>query len=395
MTDGTNPPSSPQPEQPAPGSGGYGFPPGTPASGGYGFPPGAPAGQQAPGGFGPPPQTGGYGYPQQPQPGPYQQGPYPQAQQPAQAQPAQQPFPLPAQTPQPDWDALADRSAAARRKKRLWLIVGGVSVLALLAAGGTFLLLGDGKGDEGKGGDDTPSASATPSQNQPPTDLTPTVPGDPTTIRDLSGKSNLKMGPDAGVFPIDKRYEVRLKNNANSFAESQQRVVDTSKSFTVVARVWNRVPKGRQIAISQGNEKSFSFELGLDEVNGKPVWIFRVQTGDQGAETTTTTVSGVSSKMERTFSELTATYDAPSKKITLYVNGKKAQEAPVPSGIFPAPGPLEIGRSRHQDNWTAPWNGAMDSLRIYDVALPQYRIDALKAGKLDPVARPTAAWLLY
>ncbi|MEV6687946.1 LamG domain-containing protein [Streptomyces sp. NPDC051130] len=396
MTDGTNPHSSPQPEQPAPGSGGYGFPPGTPASGGYGFPPGAPGGQQAPGGFGPPPQTGGYGYPQQPQPGPYQQGPYGQPQQPQQAQPPQQPFPAPAPTPQPDWDALADRSAAARRKKRLWLIVGGVSVLALLAAGGTFLLLGKGKdGGPDGGGDDKPSASASPSQNQPPTDLTPTVPGDQTTIRDLSGKFNLKMGPDAGVFPIDKRYEVRLKNNANSFAESQQRVVDTSKSFTVAARVWNRAPKGRQIAISQGNEKSFSFELGLDEVNGKPAWIFRVQTGDQGAETTTTTVAGVSPKMDKTFSELTATYDAPSKKITLYVNGKKADEASVASGIFPAPGPLEIGRSRHQDNWTAAWYGALDSLRVYDVALPQDRIDALKPGKLDPVARPTASWLLY
>ncbi|MFJ6721625.1 MULTISPECIES: LamG-like jellyroll fold domain-containing protein [unclassified Streptomyces] len=394
MTDGTNPPSSPQPEQPAPGSGGYGFPPGTPASGGYGFPPGAPGGQQAAGGFGPPPQTGGYGYPQQPPPGPYQQGTYQQGQPP---QPApQQPLPVPAQTSQPDWEALADRSAAARRKKRLWLIVGGVTVVALLATGGTFLLLGKGKdGGPDEGADGKPSASASPSQNGTPTDLTPTVPGDQTTIRDQIGKFNLKMGPDAGVFPIDKRYEVRLKGNPNSFAESQQRVVDTSKSFTVSARAWNRTATGRQIAISQGNEKSFSFELGLDEVNGKPAWVFRVQTGEQGAENTTTVVSGVSSKMVRTFSELTATYDAPTKKITLYVNGKKANEASVPAGIFAAPGPLQLGRSRHQDNWTAPWNGALDSLRIYADALPQDRVDALKAGKLDPMARRTSAWLLY
>ncbi|MFF1561398.1 LamG-like jellyroll fold domain-containing protein [Streptomyces sp. NPDC058279] len=395
MTDGTNAPSSPQPEQPAPGSGGYGFPPGTPASGGYGFPPGAPGapgGHQAAGGFGPPPQEGGYGYPQQPQPGPYPQGPYPQAQSPQQI-PPQQPLPIPAQPSQPDWDALADRSAAARRKKRLWLIVGGVTVVALLGAGGTFLLLGDGDGP--KKGPDTPPASASAAQNQAPTDLTPTVPGDQTTIRDQIGKSNLKMGPDAAIFPMDKRYEVRFKGTPNSFAESQQRVVDTTKSFTVSTRVWNRTATGRQIAISQGNEKSFSFELGLDQVNGKPAWVFRVQTGEQGAENTTTAVTGVSAKMDNTWSELTATYDAPAKKITLYLNGKKADEASVPSGIFPAPGPLQLGRSRHQDNWTGPLGGALDSLRVYADALPQDRIDALKAGKLDPMARRTSAWLLY
>ncbi|MFD9536091.1 LamG-like jellyroll fold domain-containing protein [Streptomyces sp. NPDC060010] len=409
MTDGTNPPTNPQPEQPAPGSGGYGFPPGAPASGGYGFPPGPPAS----GGFGPPPgsdQDGGYGYPRQPgpqQPNPYWQdpgmpGPYDAP--PASWQqggsmpgPTAEPEPFRQRSDQPDWDALADRSASERRRKRVWVVVGTVTVLALLAGGGTFLLLGGGDGK----GDDKPTAAASdspaPSQSgvKNPIDLTPTVAGDPTTVRDQIGKANLKMGPEAGVFPIDKRHEMRTKGNANSFAESQQRVVDPSKSFTVSARLWNRSPKGQQIAVSQGNEKSFSFELGLDEVNGKPSWIFRVQTGTPGANAGTTTVTGTSSKMEKTFSELTGTYDAEKKVIALYVNGKRTGEAPVPADIFPAPGPLQLARSRHQDQWVSPWQGAMDSLRVYDAALPQERIDALKPGKLDPMVTPTGSWLLF
>ncbi|MEU6864815.1 LamG-like jellyroll fold domain-containing protein [Streptomyces sp. NPDC046876] len=483
MTDGKNPPTSPQPE-PAPGNGGYGFPPVPPAPGGYGYP-----GPPAPGGaFGPaptPPPPGapgnpapgapaqpGYGYPQPGQPNPYQQGapapgtpgapapgapaapgpgaPAPGTPAPGPGTPPAPPAPFqqnpnvpPAQWPpaglpvqdtpmqpgppgapgapglpgnqppgaflppppvsdQPDWEAMADRSAAERRKKKLWMIGGGVTVLALLAAGGTFFLLGGEDGDENEATNNKPSAPAsTPASPSPsgskskaPVDNTPTVKDDPTQIRDRAGKAPLKMGADAGVFPIDKRFEIRTKGSENSYAESEKRVVDTSKSFTVSARVWNRSPKGRQIAVSQGNEKSFSFELGLDQVNGKPAWIFRVQTGDQGADATTQVVSGESPKMEKTFAELTATYDAERKLIALYVNGKKAGETAV-SGIYQAQGPLQLARSRHEDKWTAAWSGAMDTIHTYDVALSPAQIDALKSGKVDPSTKPTGAWLLF
>ncbi|MET9958937.1 LamG-like jellyroll fold domain-containing protein [Streptomyces sp. NPDC006326] len=410
MTDGTHPSSHPQPE-PAPGNGGYGFPPVPPAPGsGYGFPPGAPA---AGGGFGPPPQVppadgGGYGYPQQgaAPPNPYQPNPVGQPQPWAQGLPVQStqppvgpaPVPFPPQSDQPDWEAMADRSAAEQRKKRLWMIGGGVTVLLLLAGGGTFLLLGGDKGEDEPVAQPSVSTSASPSpsgsKSKAPVDNTPTVKDDPTRIRDRSGKAPLKMGPDAGVFPIDKRFELRTKGNENSYAESEKRVVDTSKSFTVSAHVWNRAPKGRQIAVSQGNEKSFSFELGLDQVNGKPNWIFRVQTGDQGAEATTVTVTGESPKMEKTFSTLTATYDAERKLIALYVNGKKSGEAPVP-GIYQAQGPLEIARSRHEDKWTAPWSGAMETLQTYDALLSPAQIDTLKPGRVDAKTKPAGSWLLY
>ncbi|MFI6147331.1 LamG-like jellyroll fold domain-containing protein [Streptomyces sp. NPDC051109] len=392
MTDGTNPPSNPQP-QPAPGDGGYGFPPVPPApSAGYGYPPGPPA-QGGGGGFGPAPQQWAQGLPDMGAPVPpgAPGGPgFPGA-----------PGPFAPQSDQPDWEAMADRSAAEKRKKRLWTIGAAVTVLALLAGGGAFLLLGGDKGGNEAVDDKqspSPSESASPSpsgsKSKAPVDNTPTVKDDPTQIRDRSGKAPLKMGPDAGVFPIEKRFEIRTKGNENSYAESEKRVVDTSKSFTVSARVWNRAPKGRQIAVSQGNEKSYAFELGLDQVNGKPAWVFRVQTGDQGAEATAVTVTGESPKMEKTFSTLTGTYDAERKQIALYVNGKKTGEAPVP-GLFQAQGPLELARSRHEDKWTAPWNGAMESVQTYASVLSPAQIDTLKPGRVDAKTKPTGSWLLY
>ncbi|MER5872417.1 LamG-like jellyroll fold domain-containing protein [Streptomyces sp. NPDC002044] len=436
MTDGTNPPSSPQPEQPAPGSGGYGFPPGPPASGGYGYPADQDPRPSTGDGYGhpPPPASGGgygYGYPadqgqgqghpnpyQQDLPGPYRPGSYQQFPGGAPGAPADQggaggpadqggawppagarPAPFERQrSGQPDWDALADRSAAERRKKRLWTIGGVAAVLLLLAGGGTFLLLG-GEDKAADVADKAPAAtgSASPkpegSKSKAPVDKSPTVASDPTLIRDHGGKDHLKMSAEAGVFAIDKHYELRTKGNEKSYAEAEKRVVDASKSFSVSARVWNRSPKGRQIAVSQGNEKTFGFELGSDEVNGKPAWIFRVQTSDQGADSTTQTIAAEGLKMAKTMTTLTGTYDAEKKTITLYVNGKKTSEGQV-TGVYNAPGPLQLARSRHEGNWSGSWNGAMDSMRAFAVALSPEQVAAVRQNKLSPSVKPSGAWVL-
>ncbi|MFD9301904.1 LamG domain-containing protein [Streptomyces sp. NPDC060048] len=401
MTDGTDRPHSPQPEPNDQNPGGYGYPQGQiPAGGGYGYPqagqpggygyPQAPAG---PGAFGPPPggpaeTPSGYGFPQA---GPYQQGPG--APQPGDFQ-AQAPFPP--SSDEPDWGALADGAARERRRKRLWAIGGAVTVLAVLAGGGAYLLLGGGgSGDDAKASE-SPSASPSPSVSgsKAAVDNTPTVADDPTKLRDRSGKSHLKMGPEAAVAPVDKRFEFRTTGTANSYAESEKALVDVSKSFTVTARVSNSAPKGRQIAVSQGNGKTFSFELGSDEVNGKPAWIFRIQTDAAGADATAKTVVAEGRKMDNTMTELTGTYNDTTKMITLFVDGKQINEAKVPA-VYKAAGPLQLGRTRAQDAWAGAWSGAMDSVRIYRIALSPEQVNDQKPGKLDASIRPVASWMLY
>ncbi|MFE2287761.1 LamG-like jellyroll fold domain-containing protein [Streptomyces sp. NPDC059443] len=403
MTDGTDRPQNPQPAPGAPDNGGYGYPQGQIPAGGYGYPqagqpggygyPPAPGAPGAPGGFGPPADgqvpPAGYGYPQ---PGPYQQGPFPQV--------PPVPGPFQPSPDEPDWNALAEGAERDRRKKRLWAVIGGATALVLLAGGGAaFLLLGDDKGSD----DAKPQASGSPSASASPSpsasgskapDNIPTAPDDPTVLRDRAGKSPLKMGPEASAVPVDKRFEFRTTGTPNSCAESQKALIDVSKSFTVSARISNTAAKGRQIAVSQGNEKTFAFELGSDEVNGKPAWIFRVQTNKEGADSTTQTVVAEGRKMDNTMTELTATYNATDKMITLFVNGKQINEAKVP-GIYKAPGPLELGRTRAQGNWAGAWAGSMDSLRIYKIALSPEQVDDQQPGKIDPSIRPVGAWLLF
>lgn len=429
MTDGTDRPHSPQPE-PAP-EGGYGFPPGVPAPGGYGFPPGRPEpydrpapdgghgygfppGQDGPsdrpasgeGGYGYP-QGGGYGYP----PGPPVSGtfgpPMPFPEDSDQGGPAGAQVPPGPGAPagpqavsfgeQPDWEAMADRSAAERRRKRLWKVGGAVTVLALLAGGGAFVLLktdlvggGGGGKDDAKGPSPSASVSGSPDPGKSPSKAySPTVASDPALLKDGVGKIGIRMGPEATVPKDGSHYEFTLKGNPNSYGQSTASAVDTTKSFSLSARVKNNSDaKGPHVVMSQGTSESFSFELGSDEVNGKQAWVFRVRTPEKGAAPTVVTVAAEGLNTVKTWSILTAVHDAEKKKISLYVEGKKAAEAPV-AGIWPNSGPLQIGRARHQNAWAGAFKGEMNFMRIYASAFSDEQAAAYRQGELDAAARGT------
>ncbi|MCJ0873938.1 LamG domain-containing protein [Streptomyces sp. AP-93] len=427
MTDGTDRPHSPQPE-PAPESGGYGFPPGIPAPGGYGFPPGRPeqhdqtasgddhgsgSGSPQGGGYGYPqggggygyPQGGGYGYPPSPpeagvfgppmpfpeEPGPHGPGPHGPGPD----------LPPVAFGEQPDWQALADRTASERRRKRLWMVGGAVTLVLLLAGGGTFFLLRDGKPGTNDVADNAPSTSASPSgspgpDNSPSKSYSPTVSSDVSLLRDSVGSTSIRMGPDASVPKAKTRYELTFRGTPNSYAQATEQGVDPTKSFTLAARVKNNsTAKGPHVVMSQGTGDSFALELGADEVNGSQAWVFRVRTNEKGATPTIVTVAAEGKKTVKNWTMLTAVHDAEKKMISLYVEGEKAGEAPIP-GIGKSTGPLNLGRARHQDAWAGAFKGAMNDIRIYESAFTAEQAAAYRKGELDPAGRASAthAWVI-
>ncbi|GLX35188.1 LamG-like jellyroll fold domain-containing protein [Streptomyces lavendulae] len=388
MTDGTDRPHGPQPD-PAPGSGGgYGYPQGR-IPGGYGYPqPGQPA---------PDPASNPY----QPEPAPAGgQGGFgpPQAQPPLGAEPVPSAPEAFSAAPQPDWQAMADRTEAQQRKRRLLTIGIGALVVALVAGGAAYFVL-NGSDDPGKepvtASSGSPSASGPADSADPktPEDDSPTVPGEPNLLRDRSGKMGIALGPGASLGELAKRTEVRFKGTADSYAQGAEAAVDVSKSFTVSTRAYNVAETGSRMAVSQGDGDSYSFELGFEVVNGKKAWVFRVQTGDKGQAATAQQVVVDNVDTTRNWALLTGTYDAEKKTIALWVDDKQAGQAQV-SGIWAGPGPLQLGRARHHGIWSAAWDGPLDHVRIFDRALGQEQITGLKNNKLDKKTRPTHSWLI-
>ncbi|MDJ0384915.1 LamG domain-containing protein [Streptomyces sp. G-G2] len=388
MTDGTDRPNNPQPDPENWSGGGNG-------SGGYGYPsaPGAGA-PGAGGGYGYPqaPVPGGYGYPQPGQPNPYQQDP-----QDGSFTPEQQPGPQPGAaftpTPQPDWQALADRSASSRRTRRRLIVIGAAVAACAVAAAATLWLTNDSGGTGPKPGPVAEgSQSPSPSASEPAWDDPHTVPGQANLLRDRTGSTNIALGPQAEQGSGTKRGEVHFKDNPNSYAQGAGQAVDTTKSFSVAARVYTSAKSGTRIAVSQGDGVSYSFELGHEAVNGKNAWIFRVQSGSGGAEATTAQVASDGLKTASAWAMLTGTYDATTKTIKLYVDGKQAGEVPVAAGIWAAPGPIQLGRARHHDIWAGAWTGAMDNVRVWDSALTAAQVATVKGGKSE--VKPTHSWLI-
>ncbi|MFF8276695.1 hypothetical protein ACF05T_11385 [Streptomyces lateritius] len=122
----------------------------------------------------------------------------------------QQPNPFPgAQAPQtPDWGALADASAAGRRRKR-WLVIGG-GALATLVVGAIVAtaVVSSGKGDEtAKNGSVTPTGSAAPSDSATPeptfSSVAPPPPPNPKDFISNETKDKAPLSAE-GLFPGKK-----------------------------------------------------------------------------------------------------------------------------------------------------------------------------------------------
>ncbi|GLW71318.1 hypothetical protein Kpho02_36170 [Kitasatospora phosalacinea] len=353
MTDGTHQPGGPPARDPGPAN--AGAPRGGPPPGPYGAfgPAQGPYGPQVP--YGPP------GFPLR-RPGPAE----------------------------PDWEALAEAAACSARRRRRMRTIGTVVAACLLGAGVGGAVL------EGRGGH--PQASGAPAappavRDAPsgaPSDAAPTVPGRPDLLADRSGRADLALGPGAQVDRVQNGHVLRLRADPDSYAQSTDRVVDVSRSFSVSAWVYDEAGGGSRAAVSQGDGGSYSFLLGRDETDGHRAWTFRVRTADGGADGTAVQVLSGNADTVDGWAQLTAVYDADRRTVALYVNGGPAGSAEVP-GIRAGSGPLQIGRAGLHGGWGDCWAGAIGYVRVWDRAIPAEQI----GGDGSAVtAEPVASWLV-
>ncbi|MFE1321255.1 LamG domain-containing protein [Kitasatospora phosalacinea] len=315
----------------------------------------------------------------------------------------------------PDRAAFAEAREREERRRRA-LRAGGsalaVAVVAGLVAGALLLTrpsttpLAVPTGTAQPDGP-APAPSATAPSATAPTGPSSSPSGSPSTAptASRSGKQpagtpaalpGMVLGGGATIGRAEGRTgpAMTLYGNAVGWADSQTPVVDTTRSFTVSAMVRNNAPTGGRAVVTQGGDSSYSFYLGRDYRGTHDQWVFKVQTAAGAQDSTTYQAFSTAPATTGRWTLLTGVYDASAKKILLYVNGQLQQSTPV-TGIWQTTGGLQLGRVRHQSQWTDFWDGAIADVQVWDRALSASAVGRLQgSGGTTAGTAPERSWLL-
>lgn len=186
-------------------------------------------------------------------------------------------------------------------------------------------------------------------------------------------------------------YAVGLAGNT-SMASTASDIVDTSRSFTVSARVAIGTKTTRQVAVSEDRAGSGGFTLGLqsmdltDPGDPKASWSFSIP--DPNSTGQITIVSPPAAYSPGNWIYLTGMYNSASRELSLLVDGDDvtpplkvgsdgAQISLLP-GIKPAPdgtGQLRVGSALVNGAQNYFLNGKVDDVRIYPGPVDEHTID--------------------
>ncbi|WP_203996132.1 LamG domain-containing protein [Virgisporangium aurantiacum] len=207
---------------------------------------------------------------------------------------------------------------------------------------------------------------------------------DPSTSRTAS---NSVPGGQAMVLNgnarIDAAGEVKsaLKlSGADDYAVTSDRVVRTDRSFTIAA--WLRIEQApaagaAATAVSQDASVNSGFMLNFRNVDGGQWELVMPARNVAGAPEPASVVrSGGSTAAVNTSAHVAIVYDAPTKKIRIYVDGWLKGETVRTDG-FDAVGPLIVGRGRLEGAVVNPWPGKVDELRAYSRAVTQEELQGI------------------
>jgi hypothetical protein len=164
--------------------------------------------------------------------------------------------------------------------------------------------------------------------------------------------------------------------------------VRTDQSFTVAAWVQaNALPGagGSMTALSQEGGANSGFYL---QYNGdRQQWAF-VRLGSNLADPVPAWYASLSSEAKVTGApiHLAGTFNATTKEMILYVNGKPGQVAVLPNAPWDASGPLNIGRHKYRGSYGGDWNGLIDEVRVYNRVLGPQEIVGIVTRNDVPVA---------
>ncbi|WP_236245278.1 LamG-like jellyroll fold domain-containing protein [Streptomyces sp. CC210A] len=200
------------------------------------------------------------------------------------------------------------------------------------------------------------------------------------SVGDSSG-ANHTATRDTGVqWVTDRGGSAAFDGNAESYAQTDGPVVNTSGSFTVSA--WARLDDASttRTVMSQNGQHTYGFAVYYSTANG---WTFALNKADAQPISLVRAYSGTAAVSVGTWTHLTGVYDAEAAKIRLYVNGTLAQESAF-SAPWESTGPFQIGRHKNASasGYGGSYKGGLDDVQIYSEALTAAQVASVKGGTL-------------
>ncbi|MFD5435129.1 ricin-type beta-trefoil lectin domain protein [Kitasatospora sp. NPDC127067] len=157
-------------------------------------------------------------------------------------------------------------------------------------------------------------------------------------------------------------------NGTTSAMTTDKPAVDTRKSFTI--STWAKSNGSGQIVASQNTAHASSFLLWSEGTGG--AWRFALAHGDDNTwPYEFTNISNSAALVQNgAWTRLTASYNADTGQMNLYVNGTLAGSAFHNAATSPAPsGGLVLGRFQYQGQPSASFNGSITNFAVYTSAV--------------------------
>ncbi|MFE7590367.1 ricin-type beta-trefoil lectin domain protein [Kitasatospora sp. NPDC057512] len=153
-------------------------------------------------------------------------------------------------------------------------------------------------------------------------------------------------------------------NGSTSAMTTDKPAVDTRKSFTI--STWAKSNGNGQIVASQNTAHASSFILWSEGTGG--AWRFALAHGDDNTwPYEFTNISNSAALVQNgAWTRLTASYNADTGQMNLYVNGTLAGSAYHNAATSPAPsGGLVLGRFQYQGQPSTSFNGSITNFAVY------------------------------
>ncbi|WP_459645578.1 LamG domain-containing protein [Kineococcus sp. NUM-3379] len=190
---------------------------------------------------------------------------------------------------------------------------------------------------------------------------------------------------------------VTLNKTANGHVRGGVPAVDTTRSFTVAARVRITDTAATYTAVSQSSPRISGFFLQYWTGTGK--WCLTMPDGDTASATPVgawaCAALGTGDANGTTWVHLVGVYDAEQKKISFYRNGVHAETVDRPATPWRADGPLTVGQGIFAGAQADFFSGGVDQVRTWQRVLTAGEVTALAGSTTGSTGATTHAGTTY